>query len=86
MYVAYRYQHVTVSLHYLPTGAEPDIFIWGGHWRARQILGGSAPPGTPLAPPLLAKMSAFNSPMQQNACYRNIIEPLQICCHVIVTQ
>jgi len=35
---------------------------------------------------LTAKVCAFNSLMQQNACYRNIKWTLQIFCHVIVTQ
>jgi len=26
--------------------------FWRGHWGASTILGGSGPPGTPLAPPL----------------------------------
>jgi len=33
-----------------------------------------------------AKMSAFNSHMQQNATDTTRSEPLKICCHVIVTQ
>jgi len=47
MHVAYRYQHVTISLYYLH-----------------------------------AKISAFNSVMQQNPGYRNITWTFADCCYV----
>jgi len=50
MYVAYRYQHVTVSLHYLPRCL-------------RSAVSCNKSPATVIQS-----------------------EPLQICCHVIVTQ
>jgi len=50
MYVAYRYQHVTISLHYLPRCL-------------RSTVSCNKPPDTVM-----------------------YSEPLQVCCHGIVTQ
>jgi len=35
VFVVYPNMHVYCMLLYILAGAEPDIFIWGGHWRGQ---------------------------------------------------